>query len=73
VYAQAGVDADPPFWVAGGRNFGRDASPAEVGHTFAHAWQGVLDVVERRNGFKLPIDVNVAAVPSPSGVLAMTD
>lgn len=73
VYASAGVHVDPPFWVAGGRGFRRDVSPADVGHTFAHAWQGVLDVVERRNGFKLPIDVNVAAVPSPSGVLAMTE
>ena len=73
VYSAAGVDADPPFWVAGGRGFRRDVSPSDVGHTFAHAWQGVLDVVERRNGFKLPIDVNVAAVPSPSGVLAMME
>jgi hypothetical protein len=71
VYASAGIDADPPFWVAGGRGFHRDVSPSDVGHTFAHTWQGVLDIVERRNGFKLPIDVNVAAVPSPSGVLAM--
>lgn len=73
VYASAGVHVDPPFWVAGGRGFRRDVSPADVGHTFAHAWQGVLDVVERRNGFEIPIDVNVAAVPSPSGVLAMMD
>lgn len=73
VYASHGVDADPPFWVAGGRGFHRDASPNSVGHTFAHAWQGVLDIVERRNGFRLPIDVNVAAVPSPSGTLAMTE
>jgi hypothetical protein len=73
VYASAGIDADPPFWVAGGRGFHRDVSPSDVGHTFAHTWQGVLDVVERRNGFKLPIDVNVAAVASPSGVLAMVD
>jgi hypothetical protein len=26
----------------------------------------VLDVVEEWNGVKLPIDINVAAVPSPS-------
>jgi hypothetical protein len=29
-------------------------------------WQGVLDVVQEWKGFKLPIDVNVAHVPSPS-------
>lgn len=73
VYATHGVDADPPFWVAGGSGFRRDRAPSEVGHTFAHAWQGVLDIVERRNGYRLPIDVNVAAVPSPSGVVAMAE
>jgi hypothetical protein len=73
VYAVAGVDADPPFWVAGGRGFHREASPVGVGHRFAQAWQGVLDVVEKRDGFRIPIDVNVAAVPSPSGTLVMAE
>lgn len=72
-YAAAGIDADPPFWVAGGSGFDRDRDPADVGHTFAQAWQGVLDVVEKRNGFRMPIDVNVASVPSPSGVVALAD
>ena len=72
-YAAAGIDADPPFWVAGGSGFNRDRAPADVGHTFAHAWQGVLDIVEKRNGFKMPIDVNVASVPSPSGVIAIVE
>ena len=72
-YVAAGIDADPPFWVAGGSGFDRKRAPADVGHTFAHAWQGVLDIVEKRNGFKMPIDVNVASVPSPSGALAMAD
>lgn len=73
IYSSHGIDADPPFWVAGGRGFHRQVAPSQVGHSFAHAWQGVLDIVEKRNGFKLPIDVNVAAVPSPSGTLAMGD
>ena len=60
------VHADPPFWVAGGSNFGRDRSPQEVGHVFADVWQGVLDTWEKHNAVRLPIDVNVAAVPSPS-------
>jgi hypothetical protein len=29
-------------------------------------WQGVLDIYEKRNGVKLPIDVNVASMRSPS-------
>ena len=28
--------------------------------------QGILDVVETHNGVRLPIDVNVAQLPSPS-------
>jgi hypothetical protein len=65
-YAGAGVVEEPTLWVASGRNFSRDKFPADVGHHFAHVWQGMLDVVEKHNGVRLPIDVNVAAVPSPS-------
>ena len=60
------VPADPPFWIAGGSNFGRDRAPEDVGHVFADVWQGVLDTWENHNAVRLPIDVNVAAVPSPS-------
>jgi hypothetical protein len=65
-YERAGVRSEPPFWVAGGRGFSPEREPHEVGHAFAKVWQGVLDVVEEWKGFKLPIDVNVARVPSPS-------
>ena len=41
-----------------------------MGHTFAAIWQGVLDVKQTWNGHKIPIDVNVAALPSPSSVVA---
>lgn len=61
-----GVQSDPPFWIAGGSNFGRDRSPQDVGHVFADVWQGVLDTWEKHDAVRLPIDVNVAAVPSPS-------
>jgi hypothetical protein len=61
-----GIVADPPFWIAGGSNFGRDRDPQEVGHEFADVWQGVLDTWEKHATVRLPIDVNVAAVPSPS-------
>jgi hypothetical protein len=65
-YERAGVTSEPPFWIAGGRGFSPERQPHEVGHAFAKVWQGVLDVVEEWKGFKLPIDVNVARVPSPS-------
>jgi hypothetical protein len=66
VLAGAGISADPPFWIASERGFSIDKAPAEVGHAFAQVWQGILDVVETHNGVKLPIDVNVAQLPSPS-------
>ena len=70
-YRTAGVAAEPPVWVASGRGFTRDAAPTDVGHQFAGVWQGVLDIVERHGGVSLPIDVNVAAVPSPSDQYAL--
>jgi hypothetical protein len=66
VLAAAGISNDPPFWIAGERGFSIDKAPTEVGHAFAQVWQGVLDVVETHNGVRLPIDVNVAQLPSPS-------
>jgi len=62
--------ADPRFWIAGngeGR-FGPHRAPTDVGHEFASMWQGIIDRFETRSGIRLPIDVSVAAVPSPSAV-----
>ena len=61
-----GVQPDPPFWIASTDGFATDKDPSEVGHSFAQVWQGILDVVETHNGVRLPIDVNVAQLPSPS-------
>jgi len=66
VLSGAGIATDPPFWISGGGGFAKDKLPSEVGHTFAQVWQGLLDVVETHNGVRLPIDVNVAQLPSPS-------
>jgi hypothetical protein len=66
VLVAAGVTTDPPFWIASARGFATDKNPTEVGHSFAQVWQGILDVVETHNGVRLPIDVNVAQLPSPS-------
>lgn len=65
-FASAGVSATPQFWIASERGFAQDKSPGEVGHSFANVWQGLLDVIQTHNGVKLPIDVNVASVASPS-------
>ena len=67
VFDSAGVTEAPPFWIAGrSRDFNHDKAPHEVGHEFAAVWQGLLDVVRSHDGVEIPIDVNVAAVPSPS-------
>lgn len=66
ILAGAGISDDPPFWIASVRGFSEDKHPAEVGHSFAKVWQGVLDIVETHNGVRLPIDINVAQLPSPS-------
>jgi glycoside hydrolase-like protein len=67
VYDAAGIDADPPFWIAGARGFSPDSSaPTDVGHRFASVWQGMLDVVRTHNGVRLPIDISVASAASPS-------
>ena len=73
VLDQRGLVSDPPFWIAGGSNFGRDRSPQEVGHQFAAVWQGVLDTWEKHDKVRLPIDVSVAAVPSPSSAQFASD
>lgn len=60
---------DPPFWIssaARAKAFSLQKAPADVGHAFAHVWQGVIDIVEGRGGVRLPIDVNVARTPNPS-------
>ncbi|HEY0778332.1 MAG TPA: glycoside hydrolase domain-containing protein, partial [Gemmatirosa sp.] len=69
-YTAAGLHVEPPVWVASGRGFSPDKFPRDVGQAFAGVWQGVLDIVENHGGVRLPIDVNVASVPSPSAQYA---
>ena len=66
VFAAANSTMTPSFWVAGGRAFHPNRRPHEIGLDFANVWQGELDTEQTWNGYRLPIDVNVAAVPSPS-------
>jgi len=67
VFVAAGDSREPQFWVAGRtRHFAPDKAPTDVGHSFADVWQGRLDIVDTQNGVRLPIDVSVARVPSPS-------
>ena len=65
-YLAAGLNDEPPFWVAKAHGFDIHKLPSEMGHAFAAVWQGVLDVEQTWAGHKIPIDVNVAGSPSPS-------
>jgi hypothetical protein len=67
-FVLAGAKGEPPFWIAGTGGFSTDATPTDVGHKFASAWQGLLDVVRTHNGVKLPIDISVSSMASPSAV-----
>jgi len=69
VYRSVGVESEPPFWVAKSHGFDTKKHPTEMGHAFAAIWQGVLDTKQTWNGHKIPIDVNVASLPSPSSVV----
>jgi hypothetical protein len=69
VYTSVGLEGEPPFWIAKSKGFDTTKHPRETGHTFAAIWQGVLDVTQTWNGHKIPIDVNVAVLPSPSSVV----
>jgi hypothetical protein len=76
VFDAAGSKEEPKFWVAGGKGFSEEKNPTDVGHAFANVWQGLLDVVQTHNGIRLPIDVNISHVPSPSsnvGLPVLTD
>jgi hypothetical protein len=66
VYKQAGRAGGPPFWIASTRGFSERADPTDVGHDFADMWQGQLDITRTHGGVKLPVDISVAAVSSPS-------
>jgi hypothetical protein len=70
VLASAASATDPAFWIAGSSGFSAEKDPTAVGHSFAAAWQGILDVVETHNGVQLPIDISVAQAASPSEVPA---
>jgi hypothetical protein len=66
-FERAGDWHDPSFWISGTGGFSEYRAPTDTGHEFATAWQGLLDVVREHNGVRLPVDVSVSAVASPSG------
>jgi hypothetical protein len=54
------------FWVTSSSGFSLDKSPEQVGFPWASIWQGMLEVNQTWNGATLNIDVDIAAMISPS-------
>jgi hypothetical protein len=54
------------FWVTGSNGFSIDKSPQNVGFPWASIWQGQYEVDQTYNGATINIDVDVAAMKSPS-------
>jgi hypothetical protein len=70
LFAAMNMKTEPRFWIAGNGDtrFSPDVEPTDVGHEFASMWQGIIDRFETRSGVRIPIDVSVASVQSPSAV-----
>lgn len=65
-FKAAGSNAEPRFWIAGGKGFDEGRAPQDVGYAFAGMWQGVIDVARSVANIRLPVDVNVGSWASPS-------
>jgi hypothetical protein len=65
-FAQAGVAATPPFWVANSVGFELGKTPAQSGYSFATLWQTPSDASETWGGVTFRIDRNVARTADPS-------
>ena len=65
-YADMGVSGSAVFWVTSPTRFSIDKQPSEVGFPWASVWQGIYEVNQTWNGATVNIDVDVAAMRSPS-------
>ncbi|HEX9310390.1 MAG TPA: glycoside hydrolase domain-containing protein [Gemmatimonadaceae bacterium] len=65
-YADMNAGGSALFWVTSSIGFSIDKSPGEVGFPWASVWQGIFDVTQTWNGAAINIDVDVAAMSSPS-------
>jgi hypothetical protein len=65
-YSDMHATGSAVFWVSSTSGFSLDKLPTDVGLPFARVWQGMLDVSQSWNGVTIYIDVDVAAMASPS-------
>ena len=65
-YTDMNASGSAIFWVTSSSGFSLDKSPQQVGFAWASIWQGMLEVNQTWNGATLNIDVDIAAMISPS-------
>ena len=65
-YSDMGISGSAVFWVTSPDGFGLDKSPQDVGLPWASVWQGIYEVNQTWNGATVNIDLDVAAMRSPS-------
>jgi hypothetical protein len=65
-YTDMNASGSAIFWVTSSSGFSLNKSPQEVGFPWASIWQGMLEVNQTWNGATLNIDVDIAAMISPS-------
>ncbi|HTD82873.1 MAG TPA: glycoside hydrolase domain-containing protein [Gemmatimonadaceae bacterium] len=65
-YADMHVNGTAVFWITTSTGFSVDRNPQDVGFPWASIWQGMYDVTQTWNGAAINIDVDVAAMRSPS-------
>jgi len=65
-YTDMNASGSAIFWVTSSSGFSMDKSPQQVGFPWASIWQGMLEVNQTWNGATLNIDVDIAAMISPS-------
>jgi hypothetical protein len=65
-YSDMNASGSAVFWVTSSVGFSIDRNPQDVGFPWASIWQGIYDVTQTYNGVAINVDVDVAAMTSPS-------
>jgi len=65
-YSDMNRSGSAVFWLTTPDGFSIDKPPQDVGFSWASIWQGIYEVNQTYNGATINIDVDVAAMRSPS-------
>jgi len=65
-YADMNASGAAVFWITTPSGFSIDRNPVDSGFPWVSVWQGIYEVNQTYNGATINIDVDVAAMSSPS-------